>query len=166
MEKNRTNSLWLGNRPYPQGLLHPVQVLSNPISPGVNTFSSPSLSLSFFGCTRMHAESYFPDQGSSLFLLQWKHRVLTTGLPGKSPGKSLWFDFLAHDLACLQPLYDASSPTRPEQVVNGKQRIQDLLHDTDTTTSTRLEVSLWWAGEESWSHALFSRIDAHRLPSC
>ena len=27
-----------------------------------------------------------PDQGSSLCPLQWKHRVLTTGSPGKSPG--------------------------------------------------------------------------------
>ena len=29
-----------------------------------------------------HAESYFPDQGSDLFSLQWKCRVLTTGLQG------------------------------------------------------------------------------------
>ena len=27
-----------------------------------------------------------PDQGSNLCPLQWKHRVLTTGSPGKSPG--------------------------------------------------------------------------------
>ena len=27
---------------------------------------------------------YFPDQGSNLGLLHWEHRVLGTGLPGKS----------------------------------------------------------------------------------
>ena len=31
-----------------------------------------------------HAGSYFPDQGSNLHPLQWKRRVLTTGLPGES----------------------------------------------------------------------------------
>ena len=31
-------------------------------------------------------ESYFPDQVSNPGSLQWKHGVLTTGLPGKSRG--------------------------------------------------------------------------------
>ena len=31
-----------------------------------------------------HVESYFPYQGSNPCLLQWKHRVLTTGPPGNS----------------------------------------------------------------------------------
>ena len=38
----------------------------------------------FFGCASRHAGSQFPDQGSNLCPLQWKHRVLTTGLPGNS----------------------------------------------------------------------------------
>ena len=42
----------------------------------------------FFFCHSMqHVESYFPDEGSNLSLLYWKHRVLTTGLPGKSQGQ-------------------------------------------------------------------------------
>ena len=31
-----------------------------------------------------------PHQGSNLCLLQWKHRVLTTGPPGKPPSAFLW----------------------------------------------------------------------------
>ena len=31
-----------------------------------------------------HVGSYFPDQGSNLCPLQWKHRVSTTGRPGKA----------------------------------------------------------------------------------
>ena len=53
--------------------------------------SQTLLSLSLLGCIMKHAESYFPDQGSNLLLLQWKHRVLTTGKPGKSP-RALLFD--------------------------------------------------------------------------
>ena len=146
MEKNRTNSFWLGNRPYPQGLLHPVQVLSNPISPGVNTFSNPSLSLSF-GLHHEACRILLPWPGiepappavEAQSLNHWKAREVPT-----SP--SLWFDFLARDLACLHPLYDASSPTWLEQVVNGKWRIQDLLHDTDSTSIRLGSVSGGWTG--------------------
>ena len=38
----------------------------------------------FFGHTTRHAGSQFPYQGSNLHPLQGKHRVLTTGPPGKS----------------------------------------------------------------------------------
>ena len=127
--------------------------------------SQTLLSLSLFGCTMKHAESYFPDQGSSFLLLQWKHRVLTTRLPGKSP-RALLFDptslhmtWPAYNLCMMLP-----APHSQSRLSMGSGGY--LLHDTDTTTSTRLEVSLWWTGKESWSHALFSRINAHRLPSC
>ena len=39
----------------------------------------------FFGHSLQHAGSLFPDQGSSLCPLPWKHRVLTTGLLGSFP---------------------------------------------------------------------------------
>ena len=44
----------------------------------------------FFGCAAQHVGSYFPDQGSNLCPLQWKCRVLTTGLPGNSPATFDW----------------------------------------------------------------------------
>ena len=37
-----------------------------------------------FGHAAPHVRSQFPDQGSHLYSLIWKHGVLTTGLPGKS----------------------------------------------------------------------------------
>ena len=39
----------------------------------------------FFGRAMRHAGSYFPDHGSNPCPPQWRHRVLTTGPPGKSP---------------------------------------------------------------------------------
>ena len=39
--------------------------------------------LFIFGHAVPHAGSQFPDQGLNQRPLQWKHRVLTTGLPGK-----------------------------------------------------------------------------------
>ena len=38
-----------------------------------------------------HVGSQFPDQGSNLRPLQWKHGVLTTGPPGKSLEEVLFF---------------------------------------------------------------------------
>ena len=35
----------------------------------------------FFGCTEKHVGSRFPKQGSNLYLLHWKCRVLTAGPP-------------------------------------------------------------------------------------
>ena len=37
-----------------------------------------------FGCIVRHMGSQFPNQGSNPHPLQWKHRVSTTGPPGKS----------------------------------------------------------------------------------
>ena len=45
----------------------------------------------FFGCTRWHVGSQFPNQGSNLRPLHWQHGFLTTGLPGKSLN---FFNFL------------------------------------------------------------------------
>ena len=47
----------------------------------------------FSGRASRHVRSYFPNQGSSPCLLQWKCRVLTTELPGKS-----WAVTLKHKL--------------------------------------------------------------------
>ena len=53
-----------------------------------SNLSSPTPYLSFFfGQAAWHAGSQFPYQGSNPRPLQWKHRVLTTGPPGKSQGK-------------------------------------------------------------------------------
>ena len=46
-----------------------------------SSFSFP-LKNFFFGCTPWHVESLFPSQGLYPHPLQWKHRVLTAGLPG------------------------------------------------------------------------------------
>ena len=40
--------------------------------------------LTYFECATQLVGSLFPDQGSHTCPLHWKHRVLTTGLPGKS----------------------------------------------------------------------------------
>ena len=37
-----------------------------------------------FGCAPKRVGSKFPDQGLNLHPLHWKHRILTSGLPGKS----------------------------------------------------------------------------------
>ena len=39
----------------------------------------------FFNHTVWHVGSQFPDQGQNLYPLHWKHGVLTSGPPGKSP---------------------------------------------------------------------------------
>ena len=47
----------------------------------------------FFDHTALPVRSYFPDQGLNLHPLQWKHGVLTTRAPGKSPAldrEKLW----------------------------------------------------------------------------
>ena len=38
----------------------------------------------FFGCSVQHVGSQFPNQGLNSSSLRWKHKVLTTGLPGNS----------------------------------------------------------------------------------
>ena len=42
--------------------------------------------LFFLPCCVPHVGSQFLNQGSTPRLLPWKHKVLTTGQPGKSPG--------------------------------------------------------------------------------
>ena len=49
-----------------------------------NRLSFSFLSFLFFCYTEWNVGSYFPKQRSNLCSLQWKHRVLTTGPPGKS----------------------------------------------------------------------------------
>ena len=48
-----------------------------------------SESLFFFGYTVSLAGSLFPYKGSNPHPLQWKHKVLTTGPPGKSQNSHL-----------------------------------------------------------------------------
>lgn len=50
MEKYRANSLWLGIRLHPQGLLNPGTILPKPTSPGVSIFLSSSLWFDFRAC--------------------------------------------------------------------------------------------------------------------
>ena len=44
-----------------------------------------------------HAGSLLPNQGSNLCPLQWKCRLLTTGLPGKSRHLILSYGFILSD---------------------------------------------------------------------
>ena len=75
----------------------------------------------FFGCTVGHAE--LPDQGANLRPLQWKHRILTTGPPGKPtralfamivancfPDKTLWHGPCHLELVCA--LYGGAGQIR------------------------------------------------------
>ena len=83
----RCAEFWFGN------LIHPVD---NSISPGsVHLYpnSKPSCRGNSYKCFLFfflvkphlwHEESWFPNQGSNLCPLHWKHGVLTTGPPGKS----------------------------------------------------------------------------------
>ena len=57
---------------------------SAPSSQSQPTFSYDVLLFSFFGCTAHLMGPSFPYQGSNPHVLHWKHRVLTTGTPGKS----------------------------------------------------------------------------------
>ena len=55
-----------------------------------------------FCYTTQHAGSEFPDQLLSSCPLKWKHRVLTTGSPGKSPNKILSIGFLVLFFLCVE----------------------------------------------------------------
>ena len=58
-----------------------------------SSFFFMSLSLSFFFSLALwHVGFLFPDQGSNPCLLQWRDEVLTTGLPGKSLFKFLFWN--------------------------------------------------------------------------
>ena len=76
--------------------------------------------------------SQFPDEGSYPCLLQWKHRDLTTGPPGKSPEALLKHRFI------LVPIYfptiqKASSHLRGKDlesfIILTKTRLQFYLHE-------------------------------------
>ena len=43
----------------------------------------------YFGRAAWHVRSWFPDQGLNPRPLQWKHRVLTTRLPGESQNNKI-----------------------------------------------------------------------------
>ena len=62
------------------------------------TFTSCSI---FFSHAVRHAGSHFPDQGSNPHLLQWKHRILTTGPPGKFHLAA----YFAFSLSSFMPLH-------------------------------------------------------------
>ena len=78
----------------------------------------------FFDHTSWHVGSWFPNGGSNLHPLQWKHGVLTTGPPGKSlqfyisfspwelpPAQTLWLQGLGvHFSLATAP----SSPSSPQ----------------------------------------------------
>ena len=49
---------------------------------------TPAKSPFFFWPLCTACTTWFPNQGSNPCPLQWKHRVLTTGPPGKWPGQS------------------------------------------------------------------------------
>ena len=54
----------------------------------------------YFGCTRWHVGSQFPNQGSNLRPLLWKHGFLITGLPGKSLN---FFNLLKKKTVFIEP---------------------------------------------------------------
>ena len=68
----------------PKAPLSHVFWASDPSSQSRPTFSYDVLLFSFFGCTAHLTGPLFPYQGSNPHVLHWKHRVLTTGTPGKS----------------------------------------------------------------------------------
>lgn len=118
-----------------------------------------SLSLSVW----LHHEAcriLLPDQGSCFLLLQWKHRVLATRLPGKSPpDPSLWSDFPY----MTWPAYNLCMmlPAQPEQAVNGKRRILCMIQTLQRLHPTRGQSLV--GRRESWSHALFSRSQCTQI---
>ena len=57
----------------------------NPCIYGQLIFYFYFLIIYLFTFATQHAGSYFPNQKSNPFPLQWKHQVLTTGPPGTSP---------------------------------------------------------------------------------
>ena len=57
----------------------------------------------FFGCTERHVGSWFPKQGSNLYLLRWKCRVLTAG-PPEFPKACFLCQSLSFELWCWRSL--------------------------------------------------------------
>lgn len=78
--------------PWPGSFLHGLWVPCSPHALCPYTRTQPSMCdgrlrvpTSFLAATLCGMGSYFPNQRSNLCFLQWKSRILTTGLPGKSP---------------------------------------------------------------------------------
>ena len=90
----------------------------------------------FFDHTSWHVGSWFPNWGSNLRPLQWKHGVLTTGPPGKSlqfyisfypwelpPAQTLWLQGLgAPFLTGHHSFFPIQSPAR----LQGPQRLAEM----------------------------------------
>ena len=90
----------------------------------------------FFDHTSWHVGSWFPNWGSNLRPLQWKHGVLTTGPPGKSlqfyisfspwelpPAQTLWLQGLgAPFLTGHRSFFPIQSPAR----LQGPQRLAEM----------------------------------------
>ena len=83
----------------------------------------------FFGRNTQHAGSYFPDQGLNLHSLQWKCRILTEGMAGKSLfilffdpllylNKTLKVNFLTKNLKILKifSLFHYRPPLSPKDM--------------------------------------------------
>ena len=70
-------------------------------------FCTPPPLFFFFGYSAQHTGSWFPHQDSNPCPLQWKHSVLTTGSPDKSPSfLTEWFNLPLH---CPVPQLHLSS---------------------------------------------------------
>ena len=66
----------------------------------------------YFSRAALHVESQFLDQGSNPWPLQWKHRVLTTGLPRTYPKK--YYNFILKQLKFFSNgMYTSYINTRP-----------------------------------------------------
>ena len=90
----------------------------------------------FFDHTSWHVGSWFPNGGSNLHPLQWKHGVLTTGPPGKSlqfyisfspwelpPAQTLWLQGLG---APFLTGHRSFFPIQPPARLQGPQRLAEM----------------------------------------
>ena len=100
---------------------------------------------------------YFPDQGLNPGPLHWEHRVLTTGLPGKSQGALTFFFLIIYLFVYFWLRW-----------------VFIAVHGLSLVAESRGYSSLWWAGLSlQWLLLLWSMgsrhtgsvVVAHRL-SC
>ena len=63
-----------------------------------------------FGHTTQPVGSWFSNQGTNPNALVWKHRVLTTGLPGKSPETGILEDSEERVLDQVEPIFAFEFP--------------------------------------------------------
>ena len=89
-----------------------------------------------FGCTLGHVGSYFPDYGSNPCPLYWKHRVLTTGLPGMSQESIVLENQMARQgRVLLRPYRSASEACR---------HLRRRHCSSDDRADTPCEACTWW----------------------